>query len=114
MSFARRAQRRGAEPTRRHRQEFVVEQWHLPVRKTLEKLGASRASFYPWCDLYQASGTRGPGRQTVAAVTRVEPDPRQDAQEIVQLALDEPELSPREKATSSRKIPSTACLRHMI
>ena len=57
---------------------------------------------------------RGPGRQNVAAVTRVEPDPRQDAQEIVQLALDEPELSPREKATSSRKIPSTACLRHII
>jgi transposase-like protein len=34
----------------------LVEQSHLPVRRTLEKLGVSRATFYRWCDLYQTGG----------------------------------------------------------
>src|SRR5215213_7450581 len=34
----------------------LVEQSHLPVRRTLEKLGVTRASFYRWCDLYQSGG----------------------------------------------------------
>jgi len=34
----------------------LVEQAHLPVRKTLEKLGVSRATFYRWYDLYQTGG----------------------------------------------------------
>ena len=34
----------------------LVEQSHLSARRTLEKLGVSRASFYRWCDLYQTGG----------------------------------------------------------
>ena len=34
----------------------LVEQSHLPARRTLEKLGVSRATFYRWCDLYQTGG----------------------------------------------------------
>ena len=34
----------------------LVEQSHLPVRRTLEKLGIPRATFYRWYDLYQAGG----------------------------------------------------------
>ena len=34
----------------------LVEQSHLPVKRTLEKLGIPRATFYRWCDLYQAGG----------------------------------------------------------
>jgi hypothetical protein len=33
-----------------------VEQSHLPARRTLEKLGVARATFYRWCDLYQTGG----------------------------------------------------------
>jgi transposase InsO family protein len=76
----------------------LVEQSHLPVRKTLEKLGVSRASFYRWCDLYQAGGLGAladkPSRPS--RIWNRIPDETRD--EIVKLALDEPELSPRELA----------------
>ena len=48
----------------------LVEQSHLPVRRTLEKLGVSRATFYRWCDLSQ---TGGPG-QISQAGPRLEPN----------------------------------------
>jgi putative transposase len=77
----------------------LVEQSHLPVRRTLEKLGVTRASFYRWCDLYQSGGPealedRPPRPQHVW--NRI---PDRVRGQIVQLALDEPELSPRELAT---------------
>jgi len=34
----------------------LVEQSHLPVRRTLEMLGIPRATFYRWYDLYQTGG----------------------------------------------------------
>ena len=76
----------------------LVEQSHLPVKKTLEKLGVSRAAFYRWCDLFQAGGLEAledkPSRPS--RVWNRLPDKVRD--EIIQLALDEPELSPRELA----------------
>ena len=77
----------------------LVEQSHLPARRTLEKLGVSRATFYRWCDLYQTGGPealedRSPRPKRIW--NRIPNDVRG---QIVQLALDEPELSPRELAT---------------
>jgi len=76
----------------------LVEQSHLPVRKTLEKLGVSRAAFYRWYNLYQTGGLEAledkPSRPS--RVWNRLPDKVCD--EIVQLALDAPELSPRELA----------------
>jgi putative transposase len=77
----------------------LVEQSHLPVRRTLEKLGVSRATFYRWCDLSQTGGPealedRSPRPEHVW--NRIPDNVRG---QIVQLALDEPELSPRELAT---------------
>ena len=37
----------------------LVEQSHLPVKRTLEKLGISRSTFYRWYDLYQRFGETG-------------------------------------------------------
>jgi transposase-like protein len=37
----------------------LVEGSHLPVNRTLEKLGVSRPTFYRWCDLYQRFGEAG-------------------------------------------------------
>ena len=34
----------------------LVEQSALPVKRTLEKLGIPRATFYRWYDLYQSGG----------------------------------------------------------
>jgi len=76
----------------------LVEQSHLPVKKTLEKIGVSRAAFYRWCDLFRTGGLEAledkPSRPS--RVWNRLPDAVRD--EIVALALDEPELSPRELA----------------
>jgi putative transposase len=76
----------------------LVEQSHLPLRRTLEKLGIPRATFYRWYDLYQTGGVealedRSPRPRRVW--NRI---PNEVRQRIVQLALEEPELSPRELA----------------
>ena len=34
----------------------LVEQSHLPVRRTLDKLGVPRPTFYRWYDLYRRFG----------------------------------------------------------
>jgi transposase-like protein len=76
----------------------IVEQSHLSVTRTLDKLGIPKTTFYRWYDRYLALGEAGlddrsphPGR-----VWNRIPDDVRDR--IVQLALDEPELSPRELA----------------
>jgi len=37
----------------------LVEQSHLPARRTLEKLGIPRSSFYRWYDRYRRGGPEG-------------------------------------------------------
>ena len=76
----------------------LVERSHLSVRRTLDKLGIAKTTFYRWYDRYQSFGeagledrTSGPGR----VWNRIPDDVRG---KIVDLALNEPELSPRELA----------------
>ena len=76
----------------------LVEQSHLPVKQTLARLGIPRATFYRWYDLYQTGGPealddRSPRPDRVW--NRIPDDVRE---RIRLLALDEPELSPRELA----------------
>ena len=76
----------------------LVEQSSLPVRRTLAKLGIAPATFYRWYDRHSSGGPealndRSPRPDRVW--NRI-PDPVR--QQIVQLALDEPALSPRELA----------------
>jgi putative transposase len=76
----------------------LVEESTLPVRRTLEKIGIPRATFYRWYDLYQTGGPealddRCPRPDCVW--NRIPDDVRE---RIVRLALDEPALSPRELA----------------
>ena len=76
----------------------LIEQSHLPVRRTLDNLGIAKTTFYRWYDRYQALGLAGledrnsrPGR----IWNRV---PDEVRAQIVDLALEEPDLSPRELA----------------
>ena len=76
----------------------LVEQSHLSVRRTLDQIGVSRPTFYRWYDLYQSGGPEAledkPSRPS-----RVWNRIPQDIQDqIMELALDESELSPRELA----------------
>jgi len=84
----------------------LVEQSHLPTRRTLEMLGISRASFYRWYDRYETGGPEAlsdrPSRPN-RVWNRI---PDEVRSEIIELALDQPELSPRELAvrfTDERK-----------
>src|SRR4051812_42585673 len=76
----------------------LVEQSHLPVRRTLERLGIPRATFYRWYDLYQSGGPEAladrPSRPS-RVWNRI---PDEVRRQIIALALDQPELWPRELA----------------
>jgi putative transposase len=76
----------------------LVEESHLPVRRTIETLGIPRATFYRWYDRYQTGGPealddRSPRPDRVW--NRIPEDVRG---QIIALALEQPELSPREVA----------------
>ncbi len=71
---------------------------HLPVRRTLEKLGISRATFYRWVELDQTGGPEAledrPSRPS-RVWNRI---PDEIRAKVIALALEQPELSPRELA----------------
>ena len=84
----------------------LVEQSHWPARRTLDKLGIPRSSFYRWYDSFQRGGPEA------LADRPSKPDrvwnriPDAVRGQIIDLALDQPELSPRELAvrfTDERK-----------
>jgi putative transposase len=76
----------------------IVEQSHQPARHTLAQIGIPRATFYRWYDLYRAGGPEAladrPSRPD--RVWNRIPDPVRA--KIIVLALEVPELSPRELA----------------
>ncbi|BAR56000.1 putative transposase [Bradyrhizobium diazoefficiens] len=83
-----------------------VEQSHLPAKRTLDKIGIPRATFYRWYDRYREGGVEA------LADHRSRPDrvwnriPDDVRGQIIDLALELPELSPRELAvrfTDERK-----------
>ena len=77
----------------------LVEQSHLPARRTLEMLGIRSSTFYRWYDRYRAGGPEAlqdkPSRPD-RIWNRI---PDQVRERIVAMALEIPELSPRELAT---------------
>lgn len=76
----------------------LVEQSHLSAKQTLDRLGIPRSTFYRWYDLYLTGGIdalEDKAPMPTRVWNRIPDDIRE---EIVDLALDEPELSPRELA----------------
>ena len=78
----------------------LVECSHLPVRRTLDKLGIAPSTFYSWHDRYRAFGEAGLEDRPCGPrrVWNRIPDDIRD--QVLSLALDEPELSPRELAVT--------------
>lgn len=78
----------------------LVEQSHLPVRRTLNQLGIARPTFYRWYEHYRAGGPEAlhdrPSKPD-RVWNRIDDDTRN---QIVELALELPELSPRELAVT--------------
>jgi transposase InsO family protein len=77
----------------------LVEQSHLPVRRTLERLGIPHTTFYRWYDRYRSGGPEALEDQSPRPPRVWNRIPDTIRQRIVDLALDQPELSPRELAT---------------
>jgi putative transposase len=79
----------------------IVEQSHLPVKHTLAKIGVSRPTFYRWYDLYRRFGEAGLEDKRAGpkrpSWNRIPDDVRA---QIIEMALDRPELSPRELAVT--------------
>ena len=76
----------------------LVEQSDLPVRLTLERLGISRSTFYQWYDRYQEQGFDGLKDKPSAPPKVWNRIPSRRRDQILELALAEPDLSPREIA----------------
>ena len=53
----------------------TVETSHLPVRRTLDKIGIPKTTFYAWLDRYTARRPRRAGRPQASAEARLEPHP---------------------------------------
>ena len=76
----------------------LVERSHLPIKQTLDKLGIPRTTFYRWYDHYQLGGPEALEDQSPRPSRVWNRIPDDVRQRIVDLALDVPELSPRELA----------------
>ena len=76
----------------------LVEQSPLPVRHTLAKLGIPRATFYRWYDRHSRGGPEALNDRSPRPDRVWNRIPDGVRQRIIQLALDEPALSPRELA----------------
>ena len=74
----------------------IVEQSHLPAKRTLDQLGIARRTFYRWYDRYLEGGPEALEDRPSAPSrvwNRIAPEVHD---QIVEMALDYSELSPRE------------------
>jgi putative transposase len=76
----------------------IVEQSHLPAKRTLDKLGIARRTFYRWYDRFLEGGPDALADRSSRPnrVWNRIPDTIND--QIIELALEQSELSPRELA----------------
>ena len=78
----------------------LVERSHLPAKQTLDMLGIARTTFYRWYERYRLDGEKALQDKAPlpARVWNRIPDTVRDR--LITLALDRPELSPRELAVT--------------
>ena len=76
----------------------LVENSHLGVKRTLDKLGVARPTFYRWYARYQTRGEAGLNNHYRGPARPWNRLPEEVRARLIELALEEPELSPRELA----------------
>ena len=76
----------------------LVEDSELGVNRTLHELGIPKRTFYNWYDKYTKEGYDGLASKRRTANSQWNRIPDQIRNEVVELALEVPELSPRELA----------------
>lgn len=78
----------------------LIEQSHLPAKRTLAKLGISRPTFYRWYDLYRRFGETALADHKPGHTRGWNRIPDEVRRTVIDMALDRPDLSPRELAVS--------------
>jgi putative transposase len=76
----------------------IVEQSHLPAKQTLDKLGVARRTFYRWYDRYLEGGPEALADKPSSPSRVWNRIPEAIHDQIIELALEQSELSPRELA----------------
>lgn len=76
----------------------LVESSELSIQATLKKLGIQRSTFYQWYDRYQQNGFDGLAYRKAKKKPKWNQIPDSISQQVVELALNHEELSPRELA----------------
>ena len=76
----------------------LVERSHLPVRRTLDKLGIPRRTFYRWYNRYLDGGSEALEDRSSAPSRVWNRVPGAIQDQLIELALEQSELSPRELA----------------
>jgi len=77
----------------------LVEESDLPVKRTLEALGINRSTFYKWYRRYLEQGYDGLVDRRPSPRKFWNRIPEEVKEQVVQIALEQPEKSPRELAT---------------
>ena len=76
----------------------LVEESELPVKHTLDELGVSRSTFYRWYRRYEKEGYEGLFSRPPNARRFWNRIPDDEKAEVIETALDCPEMSPRQLA----------------
>lgn len=76
----------------------TVEDSSLGIRRTLMQIGIPRSTFYNWYDRYLSGGVEALEDQKPGSQAVWNKIPEAQRKQLLELALDEPELSPRELA----------------
>jgi len=78
----------------------LVEQSSLPVRRTLAQLGIPKSTFYAWYSRYLDGGPEALEDRRPAPGKVWNKVPEEISEAVIELALEQPERSPRELATA--------------
>jgi putative transposase len=76
----------------------IVEQSHLPAKRTLDQLGIARRTFYRWYDRYFEGGPEALADRPSAPSKVWNRIASEVQDQVVEMALEQTELSPRELA----------------
>ena len=76
----------------------IVENSELGVKRTLEELGINRSTFYEWYRKYLENGFEGLKPMVAQRQSFWNKIPEKQRHQVVEIALDQPSLSPRELA----------------
>ncbi len=82
------------------KQEIIrtVEESSLGISRTLRQLGIPKSTFYCWYDRYLTGGVEGLEDRQPTSPTSWNKIPQEQRQALLKLALEQPDLSPRELA----------------